>query len=458
MEVKPWQWEIAYHIVMNERCNVWSTMGSGKTLATLLAIDMLMVSEDVWPILIVAPKRVAQHVWEQEAAKWPMTQHMKMQRILGPEKSRLKAVQNYDARVFVINFENIPWLANHYKERWPFRMIVVDESSRLKGHRAYNGSKRTLALQRKAWGKTRRFVNLTGTPAPNGLIDLWGQQHFVDGGLRLGNRFSSFRFRWFDGKRVGHHPQAMVWTPKKNADPEIRAILNDVTITVDVRDYMEVGDTVENVIEVELPPKARQAYKQMENEMFTTLEAGTSEAMSAPAATSKCHQISNGAVYLDDGSWQKLHDAKLDALDSIIEECAGEPILVVYHFRHDLERLRARFPIGIDLGDDPNLVEQWNRRNVPLMFVHPQSAGHGLNLAKGGHVMAFFSLDWNLEYHQQVIERIGAVRQTQAETGKVPHIHYIVAKDTIDESILQRLRDKRSVQEVLLEAMKRRTK
>jgi len=432
-------------------------MGSGKTLATLLAIDMLLVSEDVWPVLIIAPKRVAQSVWVEEAAKHEVTKHMKLQRVIGNLKTREQALANIEASVFVTNFEVVPWLVDHFRDRWPFRMVVIDESSRLKGHRAWSGGgKRTRALHKKAWGRTCRWVNLTGTPAPNGLIDLWGQQHFVDGGLRLGNRFSSFRYRWFDGKRVGHHPMAMVYTPKKKADDEIRHMISDVTITVDVRDYMDVGDLVENVIYAHLPPKARTAYGGMERQMFLDLEQGTAEAMNAPAVTSKCHQIAQGALYLDDGGFEKLHDAKLEVLESIIEESAGESLLVAYHYKHDLERLQARFPLGIALGDDPSLIKAWNEKTVPLMFIHPQSAGHGLNLAEGGHTLVFFGLDWNLEYHQQVIERIGAVRQAQAQTGKTPLIHYIVAKDTVDESILTRLREKKSVQEVLVDAMKRR--
>jgi len=457
--LRPYQLQIATHIVDTPRCNVWSSMGSGKTLATLFALDMLDVMEPVFPALIIAPKRVIDTVWEQEGNKWGITSHLKFERLTGAAPKRAAALSR-PADIYLINFELLEWLDHALGTEFPFRMIVVDESSRLKGHRSRGGSKRCAALARRCKDANIRFVNLTGTPAPNSLMDLWGQMWFIDGGKRLGRSFSAFRDRWFDARKVGRHQFAVEYVPKPHADREIRELIKDVTITVDIADYMDISKPVVTTVPVALPPKAAQVYKDMEDTMFAELSKGTAESVSAAAKTSKCHQIANGAVYLDDqdGEWELVHDAKLDALESVIEESAGEPVLVAHQFKHDLERLKKRFKHGVELSHDPKMVEAWNRGEVPLMFVHPQSAGHGLNLAQGGHILAFFSVDWNLEYHLQVIERVGPARQAQLGTGKPCLLYYIVAEQTVDELIVERLQTKKSVQQVLTDAMKRKAK
>jgi SNF2 family DNA or RNA helicase len=454
--LRPYQWEIALHIINTPRCNVWASMGAGKTLSTLIAADMLNVIEPVFPVLIVAPKRVAHSVWMQEAAKWEATKYLRVERLTGTATNRHKAL-NRTADIYTINFEALPWLISVLARESPFRTIIVDEASRLKGFRSRGGSKRCAELNKIAHG-ANRFVNLTGTPAPNSVMDLWGQMWFIDQGERLGRTFSAFRDRWFDARKVGRHQFAVEYVPKPNADREIRELIKDVTITVDVADHMDISEPVLTTVPVELPRSARATYDDMERQMYAELTKGEVEAVNAASRTSKCHQIANGALYLDDqdGAFDEIHDAKLCALESIIEESAGEPVLVAYQFKHDLARLKARFKHGVELTHGDGLIDAWNRGEVPLMFVHPQSAGHGLNLAKGGHILAFFSLDWNLEYHLQVIERVGPTRQAQLGTGKPCLLYYIVAENTVDELIVERLQTKKSVQQVLTDAMKRR--
>ena len=458
--LRPYQYDIAEHIIKKLRCNVWASMGSGKTLATLTAIRTLKAAgQEVLPVLVVAPLRVANSVWMQEAQKWPSTQDLRVVRITGTPRQRQQAL-NTPADIYTINFEGLPWLSDQLTSEWPFRMVVVDEASRLKGFRTRGGSKRCMALAKRVWDKTERFVSLTGTPAPNGLLDLWGQQWFIDRGFRLGKTFTAFRDRWFRARRVGQSQFAVEYRPLPNADVEIRERMAIDTLTVDIADYMPIDQPVCHVLQVVLPSKAQQAYGEMEEKMFLDLKSGAAEAVNAASLTSKCHQIANGALYLDeqDGAFEVIHDAKLDVLESVIEEAAGEPVLVAYQFKSDLARLKARFPQGRELTHSSTLIAKWNDGDVPLMFVHPQSAGHGLNLAQGGHILAFFSVDWNLEYHLQVIERIGPARQAQLGSGKACLLYYLVAQNTVDELIMQRLQDKRSVQDILTDAMKRRAK
>lgn len=456
--LRPHQQEIRNHIILTPRCHIWASMGAGKTLATLAAIDILLITEDIRPVLIVAPLRVANTVWKQEAAKWDITKHMRIQLVTGNKAQREKALLNVDADVFVVNFENLLWLADHFNERFPFRMVVVDEATRLKGFRTRQGSVRAKALSRYAFSRTQRYVLLSGTPAPQGLLDLWGQTWFLDMGLRLGENFRAFTNRWFKGKRVGQHAAAMEFTPLPHAQKEIEHMLNDLALTIDVRNYMDVSEPVVNVINVELPAAAMKVYKGMEKQMFAEIASGELEVFNPAAKVNKCLQIANGAVYTDDkANYEVIHDEKIAALDSIIEEAAGNPVLVAYHFKSDLERLLNAFPQGRELDKNPKTVTDWNDGKIPVLFAHPASAGHGLNLAKGGHILAFFSIDWNLENHLQIIERVGPVRQAQLNTGKPTLLYYILAKNTVDEDVMERLKTKRSVQEILLESMKRRT-
>ena len=430
------------------RCALWMPMGGGKTVTTLTSLENLSVVEDVYPVLVLAPLRVAKTTWPDEIAKWDHLRHLRVSPIVGSAKER-KAALDTPADIYTMNYDNLVWLVEELGDAWPFKTVVADELTRLKSFRLRQGSKRAGALGRVAHTKVGRFIGLTGTPNPNGLKDLWGQTWFLDKGERLGRTFSAFTDRWFAKGWDGFSLQ-----PLPNAQKEIENRLRDVCLTVDA---LPVDEPIHNPIRVDMPRKARALYDDMEKHMFAELGEDGIEAANAAARTMKCLQIANGAAYVDDsGSWEEVHDAKLDALDSVIEEANGAPVMVAYHFKSDLARLQSRYPKGRVLDAKSDTIRDWNAGRVPLLFAHPASAGHGLNLAEGGNILAFFSLNWNLEEHLQIIERIGPMRQAQAGLNRPVFVHYLMARNTVDDMILERLRSKKTVQEVLLEALKRK--
>lgn len=430
------------------RTALWMPMGGGKTVTTLTALDALDLVEAVYPVLVLAPKRVAISTWPDEVAKWPHLKRLRVSVINGTPKQR-QAALDAPADVYTMAYDNLSWLCETLGDDWPFVTVVADELTRLKSFRIRQGSKRAGALGRVAHTKVKRFIGLTGTPGANGLKDLWGQTWFLDRGERLGRTFSAFEQRWF---RKGYDGFSL--QPQPHAQGEIQALLSDICLTVT---GLPVDEPIRNPIYVDLPPKARVLYRDMEDEMFAEIGAEGVEAANAAVRTQKCLQIANGAIYTDDaGNWEAVHDAKLDALESVIEEANGAPVLVAYNFKHDLQRLRRRFPQARVLDADPDTIRQWNAGQVPVLFAHPASAGHGLNLADGGNILAFFGLNWSLEEHMQIIERIGPMRQKQAGYDRPVFVHYIMAKNTVDNLVFDRLASKRTVQEVLLEAMKRR--
>ena len=430
------------------RSLLWMPMGGGKSVTTLTALDNLSLVEDVYPVLVLAPLRVAKTTWPDEVAKWRHLEHLRVSVICGSASER-QAALDAPADIYTVNYDNLVWLVNQLGDRWPFKTVVADEVTRLKSFRLRQGRKRAGALGKVAHSRVRRFIGLTGTPNPNGLQDLWGQVWFVDKGERLGRTYSDFSDRWFEKGYDGFSLK-----PRPTAQAESEARLRDICLTVDA---LPVDEPLFNEIRVDLPAKARRMYDDMERHMFAELEGSEIEAVSAAAKTMKCLQLANGAAYTDDtGTWEGVHDAKLEALDSVIEEANGAPVLVAYHFKSDLARLQKRYPQGRTLDAKSDVIRDWNAGRVPLLFAHPASAGHGLNLAQGGNILAFFSLNWALEEHLQIIERIGPLRQKQAGFERPVHVHYIMAKSTIDDLILARLRSKKSVQEIMIEAMKER--
>jgi SNF2 family DNA or RNA helicase len=426
-------------------------MGMGKTAATLTSIDTLQLVGDIGPALVLAPLRVAQSTWPQEARKWDQLSGMGVVPIVGNQKQRQAALRR-DAAVYTINYEQIPWLVDYLDGQWPFQMVVADESTKLKGFRLRKGGKRVAALSKVA-RRTHYWINLTGTPAPNGLIDLWGQTYFLDFGKRLGRTFTAFKHRWFEPDYSGYGT-----VPRSHAQDEIQQQLGDICLTIQPKDWFDLDAPIVNIVQVELPDKARRMYTEMEKRMFTMLSADDAlEAVNAAAKTNKCRQLANGAAYTDDGGWIEVHDAKLQALGEIIAEASGAPILVAYQFVSDRERILRNFKRAQVLDDDPQTLVNWNAGRIPVLVAHPASAGHGLNMQDGGNVLVFFGLDWNLEEHDQMVERIGPVRQKQAGHDRPVFIHYIAATHTVDELIRVRLKTKREVQEILLEAMKHGT-
>jgi SNF2 family DNA or RNA helicase len=437
------------HMLDKPRGATWAGMGLGKTVSTLMAVDTLQLIDDR-PVLVLAPLRVARSTWPDEARKWQQLRHLHVQPIVGSEAQRRAALRQ-DANIYTTNFEQLPWLVEHYGERWPFAHVVVDESTKLKGFRLRQGTQRAKALAQVAHTKVKRITELTGTPSPNGLMDLWGQIWFLDKGERLGRTFDAFKQRWFRAKYDGYGVEAL-----DHAQAQIQAALRDVCLTIDAKDWFDLREPIVNNIYVDLPAKARALYEDMEKRMFMELAGHEVEAFGAAARTVKCLQIANGAAYVGETSseWRDIHDAKLDALDEILEEAGGMPVLVAYNFKSDLARLQKAFPKGRKLDADPQTITDWNAGKIPVLFAHPASAGHGLNLQDGGNILVFFGHDWNLENRLQIIERIGPTRQMQAGHDRPMFIHNIIARGTVDELVLQRVETKRETQDILLEAMK----
>lgn len=449
---RDYQQSIIGFIAEHERCNVWAGMGTGKTVSTLTALQGISLVDDPFPALILAPLRVASSTWPGEVEKWAHLHGLTVANWTGTRNFSGARV----ADIVTVNYDNLVALVDQFPQ-WPFRTVIADESTRLKSFRARQGGKRAQALGKVAHKHVRRWVNLTGTPAPNGVLDLWGQQWFVDGGERLGRSFSAFEGRWFRTHRPPGQQFGGETVLLDGAQAEIEARLADCTITVRASDFLDLPPLIENVIEVDLPPTARRHYREIEREMFTVLAGGEEvEAFNAAAKTMKCLQAANGALYVGEGgsAFQEIHDAKLQALQSVVEEAAGAPVLVAYHFKSDLARLQRVFPQCRHLDADPDTIRCWNSGKIPLLFAHPASAGHGLNLQDGGNIIVFFGLWWDLEQHEQIIERIGPTRQAQAGYNRPVFVHRIVARQTIDQLVLKRLRTKASVQSLLLDAMK----
>jgi SNF2 family DNA or RNA helicase len=455
------------HLIDVPRCALFAGMGTGKTVSTLTVIDSLIMAGYSRPAIIFAPLRVAQSTWPDELAKWEHLSGLTISPVVGTPKERAAALRR-DAAIYTTNYENIPWLFDHLAEQrraWPFGIVVPDEATRLKSARPSirvskngkeyvqaAGAKRVRELARIAHtpGLIDRIIELTGTPAPNGLADLWGQLWFLDGGQRLGRTFEGFTQRWFRPKRDGYGV-----VPLAHAEREIHERIADICLTVDFDG--ELPPAINNTIYVDLPAKARKLYRDMEKEMFMELAGHEVEAFNAAARTMKCLQVANGAAYVDDEHhWAEVHDVKLQALESIVEEAAGMPVIVAYQFRSDLARLLKAFPKGRHLDRDPETLRAFRRGEFPLLFAHPASAGHGVDgLQDATNIMAFFGHDWNLETYQQMRERIGPVRQAQSGLNRPVFYHHIVARGTVDELVMERRESKREVQDILLDAMRR---
>jgi hypothetical protein len=450
------------HLGQVERCALWAKPGMGKTSITMTFLDHLhnVVGEDA-PTLVLAPLRVARDTWANEASKWEHLSDMQVVPIVGDANQRAAALRR-DAQVFTTNYENIVWLRDHLKAQrraWPFRTVVADESTKLKGFRLRQGGKRAQVLAGVAHKDVQRWINLTGTPASNGLEDLWGQTWFLDAGVRLGRTFSAFRERWFHPVQSGapgdKSKQFYQWRAAEHAEAEIHARLSDVCLTLDPKDWFDLKDPIVNVIDVQLPPTAKVKYREMERELFTMIGAFEVEAMAAAAKYGKCLQMASGAVFLEDGvQWVALHDEKLDALEELVEATGDDPLLVSYHYTHERTRLLSRFPNALDLSRKDHMAQAMAGKGK-LWLGHPASMGHGVDgLQEHCNTVVFFAQDPNLEYHDQILERVGPMRQFQAGKDRPVFLHYLVARGTIDELEMTRRQTKRSVQDALMQYMK----
>jgi SNF2 family DNA or RNA helicase len=427
-------------IKREKRCLLAISMGLGKTISTLTAINDLIDSFTIRKTLIIAPLRVANSVWAQEAELWDHTKHLKVSICTGNERQRLTALMQ-DADIFVINRENVEWLVKSQKN-WRFDCVVVDESDSFK-----NASSKRFRALRKVLPDTTHMVLLSGTPSPNGLLDVWAQMYLIDFGERLGRTMTSYKDRFFEKDYMGYN-----FTLREGSAGKIHDLLRDKVLSMNSKDYLELPDRISLVEPVDLPPSTLREYKDFETTLLATLPDGEEiEAMNAAVLAGKLLQYANGAIYTDEHhNWTNIHDVKLDALAEIIENNSGENILVAYNFKHDLAKLQQRFPSGVALDKDPNTVVRWQQGKIKLMFAHPQSAGHGLNLQDGGCLAVWFGLTWSLGHYLQFNARLH--RQGQQRPVRIIHI---IASDTIDERVVSVLSLKGAVQNNLLNALKR---
>lgn len=420
------------------KCALFLDMGLGKSVIALTAASDMLDEFLINKVLVIAPLRVSNTVWKQEAKKWEHLEHLNIAIATGSAKNRIQNLES-SADIHVINRENVDWLVR--TQKWKWDMVIVDESSSFKSMK----SKRFRAL-RKVTKYMKSVILLTGTPSPNGIVDLWSQIYLIDQGARIGKTMGNFRQRFL-------HPAGYMsysWEPNEGADIEIQELIKDVCITMSSEDYLELPERINLNEYIDLPPDVREQYKELEKEFLLVLEEGDIEALSAATLGNKLLQMCNGAVYDSEGVAHTIHDLKIKALKEIIEDNPNESFLVAYNYRSDHVRLSKAFPQGVSLGREGVEIEEWNKGKIKLMFAHPASAGHGLNLQKGGSSIVWFGLNWSLELYEQFNARLH--RQGQDKPVKVTHL---IAKDGIDEKVMKALRGKAKTQRDLLEYLKK---
>lgn len=437
----------AEYLFDHQRCSLWAHPGLGKTSICYRLFSMMhLCGSQFFPWLVVAPLAVARDVWTAEQQKWSEFSNFRVIPIIGSVEQRAAAcMQRGD--IYTVNYENLNWLVDYFGDRWPFRAVVADESTKLRGYRSKKGTKRATALSTVAH-RTGRWINLTGTPSPHGLDSLWGQQWFVDFGHRLGLTYTAFMQRWFTVD-----PYTREVSPRPNARAEIYAALADCTMALRAEDWLDVKEPHFFEKHVKLPPDAARFYKQMEKQFFVDMPQEKIVAWNAAAKSGKLIQMAAGSVYDENGQDHPLHDAKVEALRSLYDEL-GEPLLVVYHFKFDAARILKEFP-DAKVYKGKAEEEAWNKGQLPMLLVHPKSAGHGLSLQHGGRAVAFFTNTWDLELRLQVIERIGPARQLLSGYERSVLIYDLIADGTLDTNVLDRLEGRATEQDALMAARAR---
>lgn len=414
-------------------------MGLGKTLTTLTAISDLSDSMDINKVLVIAPLRVANTTWHKELKSWEHTKHLTYSICTGSEKNRIQGLFK-NADVYIINRENVKWLVDYYGKKWPFDMVVIDESSSFKSH----SSQRWKAL-RKVLPYTDRMVQLTGTPAPNGLMDIYAQIYLLDTGERLGRNMTAYKSRFFESDFMGYK-----YSPREGSEEKIYSLIEDIVLTMRAEDYLELPDRIDLVRSVSLDNKLKSQYDVLEKEFIAEIENTEIAVFNAAALANKLLQFSNGAVYIDDDkNWQELHNSKIEALKDLVEDNPSENILVAYNYKTDLERLQKAFPKAVVLDKAGEAVDKWNNGEIKILLAHPASAGHGLNLQHGGSMIVWFGLNWSLELYQQFNGRL----HRQGQTKPVRIIH-LVAEGCIDEKVMKAIESKAKTQDELLDYLK----
>lgn len=444
MKYEPHDYQKYASIYIEEHpiAGVFLDMGLGKTSITLTAVaDLLFDSFEVHKVLCICPLRIAASTWGAEIQKWEHLHLLQYSVAVGSESERLSALK-LQADLYIINRENVQWLIEKSGCRFDFDMVVIDELSSFKNHQ----TKRFKSLMKKRPG-IKRIVGLTGTPSSNGLMDLWAQFRLLDMGQRLGRFISQYRSSYFKPDKMNGQ---VVFSYKllPGAEERIYERISDITISMKCTDHLVMPELISTECQVQLSDAERRRYEELKKDLVLQLPDGEVTAANAAALTGKLAQMANGAVYSDDGSAMKIHDRKLDALEDLIEAANGKPVLVAYWFKHDLERIKARFNVR-EIKSTAD-INDWNAEKIPVALIHPAAAGHGLNLQDGGSTLIWFGLTWSLELYQQTNARLWRQGQT-AETVVIQHI---VAKDTVDEHIMKALAQKNTTQSALMDAVK----
>ena len=436
-------------LVSSERLALFQDMGLGKTVEVLTAIREMRMRWRVSRVLVVAPKKVAEATWTHEAEQWDHLRGMRISKVLGTLKQRTVALAA-PADLYVINRENVQWLVDYYRNEWPFDGVVLDESSSFK-----NPQSKRFKSMKKVLDRIRWLVLLTGTPAPNGLEDLWAQIYLLDKGQRLGRTITSFREAFFTQDYAHPGQQYRTYTPQPGADKRVEEAISDICISMKAEDYLDLPEYIEDVVPVELDPPARKAYKKLEREALLQVDGSTITAGTAAALNGKLLQLCSGAVYDTNGKPTTIHGCKIEAFLETVERLNGQHALVFYWYKHERERLLEalanKFPslrVRVYSGDAD--ADAWNSGEVDLLLAHPSSCGYGLNFQHGGHHMVWFGLpNWALEVYQQACKRLH--RQGQ----RFPVVsHLLVVRGGMDEAVVAALRDKGDAQETLMQALK----
>lgn len=446
-EAKYYQSYCINRILSQSALGLLLDMGMGKTAITLTAIEQLVYDYfSVRKALVIAPLRPALETWPTEIKKWDHTKHMTYSVVIGSKQERLGALDR-DADVYIINRENVQWLVDLYRKKWPFDMVVIDELSSFKSSKA----QRFRAL-RKVRPYINRIVGLTGTPSPNGLLDLWPEMFLLDEGKTLGRTLTIYRDSYFvPDKR--NSQMIFSWKPRPDAEKKIYEKLSDLCVSMKTADYLQLPERVDVRHEIETSEKTLAVYQKLEKDMLLPYDDGDIDAGSAAILVNKLLQVAGGAAYNENGEPHILHNEKLDALDTLVEEANGQSILLFYAYRHERDRIMERHPEAVDVKD-ASAVKEWNAGNIPILLAHPASAGHGLNLQFGGHIVIWYGLPLSLELYQQANKRVH--RMGQKETVL---IHHLLMKNTADTWVLdQVLAPKTERQDALLEALKARIK
>lgn len=449
MEYKPFSYQrfAKQFIIDHPAAGIFLDMGMGKTSITLTAVQELLEDYfDVSKVLVIAPLKPAEDTWPAEIEKWDHLRGLRYSLILGSQEARMEALKA-EADIYIINRENVVWLVDLFRKKWPFDMVVIDELSSFKSSKA----QRFRALKRVR-PYIRRIVGLTGTPAPNGLLDLWPQVYLLDQGEALGRTLTGYRDAYFDPDKRNRQV-VYSWKLKPGAEREIYGKLKDLCISLASQDYLDLPERRFIRHEFNLSREAMETYLRLERETLLPFADGDVDGATAAVLRSKLLQLAGGAAYDDAGGVKVLNDCKLQVLDRLIEEANGQPVLVFYNYRHELARILERYPGAVSIKDD-GAVKRWNAGEIPILLAHPASAGHGLNLQAGGHIIIWYGPTDNLEYYQQANKRLHRPGQKQ-----VVLIHHILAKDTWDIPVIDStLLPKEEQQNALLEAVRARIK